>query len=101
MNHKQDAREYLRLATLESAPEWATVHAAHAQAHATLALVEAQEKANEQARIANLINLAGGVESDESLWELFFDKNEGVVGKGVAIQLKPEIREALEIGETR
>lgn len=93
MNHKQDAREYLRLAVLESAPEWATVHTAHAQAHATLALVEQQ-------RIANLITLFR-IESENTSTPMDAMRAIYDLSEPKSLRTQPEIMSALGIGENQ
>lgn len=60
MSHKDDAGYYLHMAEENrgSNPELAAVYAAIGNGEATLALVEAQEAANEQAKVANSIALS-------------------------------------------
>ena len=59
MSHKTEAEKLLYLAYNEISDSEGFFEVQAAFAEATLALVEAQEAANEQARIANLIALAG------------------------------------------
>ena len=59
MNIPDEAVEALQKAEEETDPAWATYWTQRSQALSQIALVEAQEAANELARIANLIALAG------------------------------------------
>ena len=59
MSHKTEAEKLLSMAYNETSDSGGFFEVQAAFAEATLALAEAQERANEQARIANLIALAG------------------------------------------
>lgn len=65
IDHAAEARELIEAERRPSPAGWETADAQHlanfmeAQAHATLALMDAQREANEQARIGNLIALCG------------------------------------------
>ena len=97
MSHKTEAEKLLYLAYNEMSDSEGFFEVQAALAEATLALVEAQEAANEQARIANLIAL--GVAPGVS-----FEVHEQVIaaltqdaGNDV-YPLAPEIARALGIG---
>ena len=103
MSHKTEAEKLLYLAynEISDSEGFFEVHAAFAEA--TLALVEAQEAANEQARIANLIALAG-LQSDhdqdeiaraEALYSLIYSVPHGMDDEHS--EIRPEIAVALGI----
>ena len=109
MSHKDDAAKFLvdalsdQTAKSSAGYDAAMMMISHAQAHATLALVEAQEAANEQARIANLIALAG-LQSDhdqdeiaraEALYSLIYSVPHGMDDEHS--EIRPEIARALGI----
>lgn len=100
MSHKTEAEALLRATMIEHLDpgEELSVDEALAliQAKATLALVEAQEAANEQARIANLIAL--GRQYTHEAKDLT-DPEEVIANRGIAYveTLKPEIARVLGI----
>lgn len=92
MSHKTEAEFWLGMAKTNPGDP-GLISAGIAQASATLALVEAQEAANEQARIANLIALWHGSPVD-GVYSI--DGERGIFQQYGT--LKPEIARALGIG---
>ena len=89
MNHKEEA---VRVISLPMGGDTIMEAEVYALTHAVLALVEAQEAANEQARIANLIALAGNNEAGRVA-----DKAAGALTCCDGDNLRPEIARALGI----
>lgn len=117
-DHAAEARNYIACWE-EKAGQHAELDMALLQAHATLALVDAQREANEQARIGNLIAFAGlsgpsGFENEvydarlEALMSGLLDREEvpavpgyGPGGIDERIFIRPEIAAALGIEEVK
>ena len=92
MSHKTEAEKLLSMAYNEMSDSGGFFEVQAAFAEATLALAEAQERANEQARIANLIALASNNEAG-----LVADKAAGALTCCDGDRLRPEIARALGI----
>ena len=92
MNIPDYAVEAMQKAEEETDPAWAIYWTQRSQALSQIALVEAQEAANELARIANLIALAGNNEAGRVA-----DKAAGALTWSDGDNLRPEIARALGI----
>ena len=92
MNHKDEAARLLDHALNKPSDTDGFFEVQAALAAAQIALVEAQEAANEQARIANLIALAGNNEAGRVA-----DKAAGALTCCDGDNLRPEIAVALGI----
>lgn len=102
MNIPDEAVEALQKAEEETDPAWATYWTQRSQALSQMALVEAQEAANEQARIANLIALTEWGYRINSKAEWFDQATDALLTGALFIDdspvLQPEIARALGIG---
>lgn len=95
IDHVAESEICINYARATESPTEAHLSMIQAQAHATLALVEEQRVANEQARIANLISLWHGSPVKE---EYIGDGERGLLVTTGGV-LRPEIREALGLRE--
>ena len=104
MSHKDEAERLHGLASRQPTSDDTAAFNLAATTMAILALVEAQEAANEQARIANLIALAGLRSDDdqdeivraEALYSLIQSVPHGMDDEHS--EIKPDVARALGIG---